>query len=53
MIMTGSGIISSNSLRSVSNEVTVYLEDIRPSELGRVCDDDLGVVGRLLVRYCE
>jgi len=35
------------------NEVTVYLEEIRPSELGRVCDGDLGVVGRPLVRYCE
>ena len=35
------------------NEVIVYLKDIRPSVLGRACDGDLGVVGRLLVRYRE
>ena len=31
----------------------IELEEIRPSDLGRTCKEGLGVVDRLLVRYCE
>ena len=35
------------------HEVATYLEGTRPSELGSPSEEDLGIVMRLLIRYCE
>ena len=35
-----------------NNELATLLESVRPSELGRVTESDLGFVEKLLSRYC-
>ena len=37
----------------VKCDISIYLEGIRPSELGRAVEEGLGVVDKLLVRYFE